>query len=319
MDNKYIAQLNAGDEVQDFYMIRECSTRISSGNKMYFDLQLMDRTGEINAKYWEAQEGDIAIYKVGTIVKIRGSVQLFQNKLQMRIARIRPAEEIDDVHTEDFVASAPIDPQEMLDTILGYVDSMKAEDLKKLCNAFVEVFRTRLMYYPAAKSNHHAIRSGLLYHVLRMLQSAEKLMGIYTWLDADLLYCGVILHDIAKIEEMDAGELGIVKEYTSGGQLLGHLIQGIMLVDRLGREQGLSDERRMLVQHMILTHHYEPEFGSPKKPMIPEAELLHFLDMIDARMYDMESALSTVSEGRFSDPIWALDRRRVYRPLGLTE
>lgn len=314
MTEKRIAELVAGDEVQGFFMVRECSPRVSSGNKLYLDVQLMDSTGEMNAKYWEAQESDIQQLAAGTIVKLRGTVQLFQNKLQLRIAKIRPSVEADGVRTEDFVASAPWAAQTMLDQIEGYVTGMAVADLKRLCQAFLDMYRERLLYYPAAKSNHHAIRSGLLYHMLRMLQSGEKLLTIYTNLNQDLLYTGIILHDLAKIDEMDASELGIVKTYTRPGQLLGHLIQGITLVDRLGKELGVSDEWLLLVEHMILTHHYEPEFGSPKKPMIPEGELLHFLDMIDARMYDMENALSPVEPGQFSEPVWSLDRRRLYKP-----
>ncbi len=315
MIEKRISEIVAGDEVQGFFLIRECSPRVSSGNKLYLDIQLMDSSGEINSKYWEAQEADIAALTAGTIVKLRGVVQLFQNKLQLRIAKIRPSVELDGVRTEDFVSSAPWDAHWMLEQIEGYVNAMEVADLKKLCQAFLIFYREKLLYYPAAKSNHHAIRSGLLYHVLRMLQSGEKLLTVYTNLNRDLLYTGVLLHDLAKIDEMDASELGIVKTYTRPGQLLGHLIQGITLVDRWGKELGVSEEWLLLVEHMILTHHYEPEFGSPKKPMIPEGELLHFLDMIDARMYDMENALGPVEPGQFTEPIWALDRRRLYKPI----
>ncbi len=313
MIDKKISEIVAGDEVQGFFLIRECSPRVSSGNKLYLDIQLMDSSGELNSKYWEAQEADVQSFTAGTIVKLRGTVQLFQNKLQLRIAKIRPSVEADGVRTEDFVASAPWDAKWMLEQIEGYVNAMTVEDLKKLCCAFLDTYHDRLLYYPAAKSNHHAIRSGLLYHVLRMLQSGEKLLMVYTHLNRDLLYTGVILHDLAKIEEMDAGELGMVTSYTKTGQMLGHLIQGITLVDRLGKELGVSEEWLLLVEHMILTHHYEPEFGSPKKPMIPEGELLHFLDMIDARMYDMQNALGSVEPGQFSEPVWALDKRRLYK------
>lgn len=315
MIEKRISEIAAGDDVQGFYLIKECSPRVSSGNKLYLDIQLMDGTGEINSKYWEAQDADIQAFTAGTIVKLRGTVQLFQNKLQLRISKLRPSVESDNVRTEDFVASAPWDAKWMLEQIEGYVAAMTVEDLKKLCQAFLDTYRDRLLYYPAAKSNHHAIRSGLLYHVLRMLQAAERLLQVYTNLNRDLLYTGVLLHDLAKIEEMDAGELGMVKTYTRPGQLLGHLIQGITLVDRLGKELGVSEEWLLLVEHMILTHHYEPEFGSPKKPMIPEGELLHYLDMIDARMYDMENVLAPVEPGQFSEPVWALDKRRLYKPI----
>lgn len=314
MADKRISDISAGDEIQGFYLIKECSPRVSSGNKLYLDLQLMDSTGDINAKFWEAQDSDVQTYVSGTIVKIKGTVQLFQNKLQVRISKIRESNEADGVRTQDYVASAPWDASWMLEQIEAVIVSLESEDLKKLCLAFIDLYREKLLFYPAAKSNHHAIRSGLLYHILRMMQSGERLLTVYTSLNRDLLLTGVLLHDIAKIDEMDAGELGVVTAYTVPGQLLGHLIQGVTLVDRLGRELGLNPELLLLVEHMILTHHYEPEFGSPKKPSIPEGELLHYLDMIDARMYDMENALSSVAMGSFSEPVWSLDRRRLYRP-----
>jgi 3'-5' exoribonuclease len=171
----------------------------------------------------------------------------------------------------------------------------------------------QLMFYPAAKENHHAVVGGLLYHIISMLRAGEKLAEIYSWINKDLLYAGIILHDLAKIDEMEAGEIGLITEYTVEGQLLGHIIQGIKDIDRVAREEGADGEVSLLLQHMVLSHHYEPEFGSPKRPMIPEAELLHYLDMIDARMYDMRRVLDHVPPGGLSDRIWLLHNRRLYQ------
>jgi len=128
-----------------------------------------------------------------------------------------------------------------------------------------------------------------------------------------LVFAGVILHDIEKINEMDATEVGVVEDYTREGQLLGHIIMGIKRIDRMSDQLGIDPELSLLIQHMILTHHYEPEFGSPKKPLIPEGELLHYLDMIDARMYDMNKALKDQEADTFTDPVFVLDRRRLYK------
>ena len=133
-------------------------------------------------------------------------------------------------------------------------------------------------------------------------------------MNKELLFAGIILHDIEKTEEMNSSELGIVSTYTVEGQLLSHLIQGITLVDRVSSKVGASSEIRMLLQHMILSHHYEPEYGSPIKPMIIEAELLHYIDVIDARMYDMKKILDGVDEGNFSERIFSLNNRKVYKP-----
>jgi 3'-5' exoribonuclease len=146
-----------------------------------------------------------------------------------------------------------------------------------------------------------------------MLRSGDALCEVYKNVNRDLVFAGVILHDMEKINEMSATEAGVVEDYTMEGQLLGHIIMGIKKIDQIGRELGIDPELSLLVQHMILSHHYEPEFGSPKKPMIPEGEMLHYLDMLDARMYDMNKVLKDQPEETFTDPVFVLDRRRMYK------
>jgi len=171
------------------------------------------------------------------------------------------------------------------------------------------------MYYPAASKNHHAEYGGLLYHVKRMLMTGLAVCDIYPILNRDLVAAGVILHDIEKLNEIESNEYGISPGYSFEGQMLGHIVQGIKLLDRLTEELGFPREKALMLEHMILSHHYEPEFGSPKKPLFPEAEVLHYLDILDARMFDMEDALNGVEPGSFSDRIWTLDNRRIYKPM----
>ena len=179
--------------------------------------------------------------------------------------------------------------------------------------------KEKMMYYPAAQKNHHAQKSGLLYHLKRMIMTGDAICNVYTNLNRDLVAAGVLLHDIEKLNEIMADELGIASGYSFEGQLLGHIIQGIKLVDRLGEELGISREKTIMLEHMILSHHYEPEFGSPKKPLFPEAEILHYLDMMDARMFDMEEALSGAEPGDFSERVWTLDNRRLYKSSDIQE
>jgi 3'-5' exoribonuclease len=146
-----------------------------------------------------------------------------------------------------------------------------------------------------------------------MMMTGDAICTIYTNLNRDLVAAGVLLHDIEKLNEILSDEMGIASGYSFEGQLLGHIIQGIKLVDRLGEELGISREKTIMLEHMILSHHYEPEFGSPKKPLFPEAEILHYLDMMDARMFDMEDALVGTEPGEFSERVWTLDNRRLYR------
>ncbi len=143
-----------------------------------------------------------------------------------------------------------------------------------------------------------------------------RVCEVYRNLDRDLVAAGVILHDIEKLNEIQSNQYGISPGYSFEGQLLGHLVQGVKFLDRTCRELGFPEEKTLMLEHMILSHHYEPEFGSPKKPMFPEAEVLHYLDILDARMFDMEDALRGVAPGTFSDRIWTLDNRKVYKPEG---
>ena len=308
-----IKDFKIGEEITGYYLVKAKNIKTSSANKTYIDFTLQDITGEVNAKLWEVK-GDVeSIYNPGEVVKIMGSVTQWQQSVQLKLIKIRALLPEDEVDFSQFIPTAPIEAQAMLDEILSFVSEMASDEIRKLVTALIDIYREQLMYYPAAKSNHHAIKSGLLYHILRMLRSAKALGNVYANINLDLVYAGVILHDIEKINEMDATEVGVVEGYTKEGQLLGHIIMGIKRIDRVAENLGIDPEISLLIQHMILTHHYEPEFGSPKKPLIPEGELLHYLDMIDARMYDMNKALRDVEEEQFTEPVFVLDRRKLYK------
>jgi len=315
-----IKTFKVGEEITGYYLVKAKNIKTSSANKPYIDFTLQDISGEVNAKLWDAK-GDVETqYNPGEIVKVMGSVTQWQQSVQLKIIKIRTLNEEDEVDYSQFIPTAPIEAQNMFDEILGFVAEIQNDDIRKLVEALIEIYERQLMYYPAAKSNHHAIKSGLLYHILRMLRSAKALGSVYKNLNMDLVYAGVILHDIEKINEMDASEVGVVEGYTKEGQLLGHIIMGIKRIDQVSERLGIDPEISLLVQHMILTHHYEPDFGSPKKPLIPEGELLHYLDMIDARMYDMNKALKEVETEQFTEPVFVLDRRKLYKSkFGVSE
>ncbi|KYH34850.1 3'-5' exoribonuclease YhaM [Clostridium tepidiprofundi DSM 19306] len=314
MENKTIHQFNKGDKIQGYFLIKDVSCKITNGsNNKFLDINLVDKTGEINAKLWNCNEDQENMFNDNMLVKIRGNILEWKGKLQLKIELIRPITDEDDINIEDYVPTAPENPRIMYDLILKYVDRIKNNDIRNIVVAILDEIGPSIMYYPAAKSNHHAIRSGLLYHMSTMLKAGDRLSEVYDFIDKDLLFAGIILHDIAKIDEMDSSELGIVSEYTVEGQLLGHIVMGVRKVEIAAQKVKADKEISMLLQHMILTHHYEPEYGSPKKPMIPEAELLHYLDIMDARMYDMKKALKDVETGSFSDRIWSLDNLSVYK------
>lgn len=312
-ENIKIKEFKVGEEVQGVFIIKTVAIRISTNNKKYLDMNIVDSTGEVNAKLWDCSDEQENLYKENILVKIRGHVSEWRGQQQLKINKIRLTTDEDELNLEEFVPVAPEKDIDMFNEVMRYVELVKNKDIKAILNEVISLNKEKLMYYPAAKSNHHAIRSGLLYHMKRMLMVAESLCSIYLNLNSDLLYAGIILHDIAKIEEMDSSELGIVSSYTMEGQLLGHIIQGIKDLEVIGNKLNADKEVVIMLQHMVLSHHYEAEYGSPKKPMFPEAELLHHIDMIDARMYDMEKALRDVEPGEFSDRIWVLNNISLYK------
>lgn len=315
--SKMVRDLESGMELDTFLMVKSINLRVDSKQREYLDVNLGDKTGDVNGKKWDVSEGEkpsLSAIKVGDIVKIRAQVSEWQGQTQLRILKIRKASVEDEQSYERFIKTAPEPSEEMYDYILGVANSMKDEELKKIAVTLLTRNKDRLMYYPAAAKNHHAEYGGLLWHIKRMLMSGDALCGVYTFLNRDLVLTGVIVHDMEKLNEIEATEYGQASGYSKVGQLLGHLVQGVSAMNELAKELGVSEEKALMLEHMIISHHYEPDFGSPKKPMFPEAEILHYLDIMDARMYDMEEATGNLEPGGFSERIWTLDNRRVYKP-----
>ncbi|PKK40595.1 3'-_5' exoribonuclease Bsu YhaM [Clostridiaceae bacterium JG1575] len=319
MDLKYktIEEYRLGERIDSFLMIKRVQLKVSSASqKKFLDFLLGDATGEISAKLWEVPGNLEAYFQVNDVVRVRGTVTDFMDRLQLKIERIRLKTPEDQVNPETLVAAAPLSPEYMYGEILSrYIEPIENSDMRLIVEELFRQNEEKLMYYPAAKRYHHAIRSGLLYHILTMLHLADQIILVYPFLNRDLLMAGIVLHDLCKLKEMDSSELGIVREYTVAGTLLGHISMGMEEIGHVGRTLQADPEVIMLLQHMVLSHHYEPEFGSPVKPMVPEAELLHYIDLIDARMYDMQHIQENLEPGRFSDFMPSLDRRRIYRPI----
>lgn len=317
MKEVYIANIRTAQEVTDFFMVKSIAVKIGANKKQYLDLMLGDKTGEISGKKWDVSDEELpslSKIKEGGIIKIRAAVTEWNGLKQFRVMRIRQRATNDPVDISDFIKAAPEKPEEMYAYILEKAENFQDEDLKKLCVKMLTENKEKLMYYPAAQKNHHAEMAGLLYHIKRMLMNGERMCQVYTMLNQDLVLAGVILHDMEKLNEIESNELGISSGYSFEGQMLGHLIQGVKTLDRLTTELNFPKEKAIMLEHMILSHHYEPEFGSPKKPLFPEAEILHYLDIIDARMYDMQDALDKTDPGEFSERVWTLDNRRLYKP-----
>lgn len=316
MKNIYISDLSVDTEVLDFFMVKSFAIKLGANKKQYLDLTLGDKTGEIVGKKWDIADQEITALegvKDGEVLKVRATVTEWNGLKQLKLTKVRKLNADETFEIMDFVKAAPISPDIMYSYIKGSVVAMKDHDLKALCLRILEDHKVKLMYYPAASKNHHAEMSGLLYHIKRMLEMAERVCDVYDTLNRDLVVTGVIIHDIEKLTEMDSNEFGIVSGYSFEGQMLGHLVQGVKVIDRLAKELNISNEKAIMLEHMMISHHYEAEYGSPKKPLFPEAEILHYLDMMDSKMYDMEEALNNTDPGAFSERVYTMDNRRLYK------
>lgn len=316
MKDIYIADIKVNQDITSYFIVKKSEIKVGSNRKAYLDLLLADSTGEISAKKWDIVDEEMpGLKKIepGKIIKVRAIVNEWNGMKQLRITRIRHTGAEDNLVMTDYIKAAPEDAAGMYNYIHGKAEEFLDEDLRTLCLKVLDDNREKLMYYPAAQKNHHAEMAGLLYHVKRMLMMGEYACRVYTNLNKELVMAGVILHDMEKLNEIESNELGISSGYSFEGKMLGHLVQGVKAIDRLAEELNIPREKAIMLEHMMLTHHYEPEFGSPKKPLFPEAEMLHYLDMVDAKMFDMQEALDKTEPGEFSDRVWTLDNRTLYK------
>ena len=310
MQQLTVASLSRDMKFEGFLLVRNAEQRTSANGGKYLDLTLCDTTGDINCKMWD---GTVQPPRQGTVIKVRGTVQEYNGRLQMRIERLRAPGPGDDVDTAALMPCAPESPESMLREINRTIDRMQTPELQGILREMIAMCGDKLTYYPAAQRVHHAERSGLLHHTLSVLRAAEALLPLYPFLDGDLLRAGCIAHDLSKTAEFLSDEAGNVSDYSAEGQLLGHLVHGVAQVKEAARRAGVEGEYVLLLCHMVISHHGLPEHGSPRPPMFPEAEMLHQLDDMDAKMNEMEGIMRRTPVGAFSEKIWSLDRR-MYHP-----
>ena len=318
MKQYYIKDLKADDShhLEDRFLVRNADIRDGNNGKKHLYMTLTDATGEIQAVKWSLTPDEIVAFskiQSGMVISVAGRCNEYMGKKQLVLDVIRGQAKEGSYDKADLFKAAPEDSASMYDYIISRIEGFADEELKELCLSFYEENKEKMMYYPAAMSNHHAEYGGYLYHVKRMMMMGERACEVYTNLNRDLLLAGVALHDIEKLNELKSDENGVVEDYSLEGKLLGHLVMGVEAIGERCDALGISDEKRLMLQHMSISHHYEPEFGSPKKPLFPEAEMLHYLDMTDAKMFDAEQALENIEPGEFSDKVYTLDNRKLYK------
>lgn len=298
--------------VDGFCLIKSLDKKTSSKGDTYLDMTLSDADGEINAKLWRYSAELHGEYTINELVKIRGIVSQYQGADQLKIEKIRHVTPEDGVHAGDFVKSADYSGEQMFKELYSIAEGFNDEDLRKIVTAILDDNRLSLLYWPAAFKLHHAMRGGLLFHTLSIVRLAEGVCGVYPFIDRELLLSGAILHDIAKLSEFKVADTGVATGYSAEGNLLGHLAMGAMVIDKYAEKLNINKKTAMLLEHMVLSHHGEPEFGAAVRPMFIEAELLSELDLMDSRVYEMHEAVSAAPADDFSGRIWAMDNRKLY-------
>lgn len=308
---KGIINYDVGEQVELFLLVKSAVKGTASNGKPFLTLVLQDKSGDIEAKLWDASETDEQNFAAQSIVKINGDIQNYRGRSQLKIRQIRPVTPNDHVKLDDFLETAPMSIDEMTSKLTQYLFEMENPNIQRITRHLMKKFQNDFMQYPAATKNHHEFVSGLAFHVISMLDLAKAIASLYSSLDKDLLYAGVILHDLGKVVELSGP---VATAYTVKGNLLGHIT---IMVDEIGKaadELGISGEEVMVLQHLVLSHHGKAEWGSPKPPLIREAEILHYIDNIDAKMNMIDRALERVKPGEFSERIFALDNRSFYKP-----
>ena len=293
-----------------FVIIKKCEVKKTKNGSEYLDLILADKSDEISAKMWD-YKGE-SIFETDMVVKVRGTVEQYNGRDQFRVAQIRPASSTDDYCLADLVPSSSVGGEQLFNMIKERVNAFENNDLKQIVSKIIDERREKLIVYPAALRLHHAMVGGLMYHTMSMVRMAEEICKIYPNINKELLLSGIILHDVAKTWELETSSTGLAKGYSVEGELIGHLVKGAMYVSDAAKELGIDSEVVTLLEHMIISHHGEPEYGAAVRPMFLEAEILSALDSLDATIYEINAATSKVETGSFTDRQWALDNRKLY-------
>ena len=292
---KYISTLREGERINEIFLCKSKQTAMTKSGKPYDNVILQDKTGTLDAKIWDVGSVGIEEFDAMDYIAITGDITSFQGNLQCSIKRARKVNE-GEYDPADYLPVSDKDVEVMYKELMGFIGSVKNQYLLQLLHSFFDnkEFERRFKFHSAAKSVHHGFVGGLLEHTLGVTKNCDYFAKMYPVLNRDLLITAAIFHDIGKLKELSTFP---ENDYTDDGQLLGHIIIGTEMVgDRIRTipdfPKGLASE----LKHCILAHHGELEFGSPKKPALPEALALSFADNIDAKMETVREIFNNVPE-----------------------
>jgi 3'-5' exoribonuclease len=288
MSRRFVTELGDGEIVDQVFRASEKQLRTNRNGNLYLQVRLSDRTGSLTAMLWNAQQRDFDRFDNGDYIRIKGTAQLFNGGMQVLCKEVHPSKE-SEIDPKDFETLSTRDREVMLTRVSQLLREIENEHLRVLAECFLldEAFMRGFRSAPAGVKNHHAYQGGLLEHVLSLMELVKVVAPRYPNLNQDMLMIGAFLHDIGKVRELTYDpDLG----YSDEGQLIGHLVLGVSMLDQMivqaERQSGENFPAELAnhLRHMIVSHHGEHEFGSPKLPMTLEAVTLHLLDTLDARL-----------------------------------
>jgi Predicted HD-superfamily hydrolase len=311
LPKKHIIDFNNGETMSLEVIIKRSDFRLAKNGKNFLSLVFEDKSGQIPGKYWDASEEDAKKFHVGAVVQLEGRRDLYQGKPQVNITRLGLLD-ISTVDMSQFVQTAPIKRADMENEFEDVFLQITNGAWNRIVRYLFKKYHDRFFTSAAAKSNHHDFQGGLAFHTLSMVRQAENLADQYPQINRALLIAGACLHDFGKIIEL-SGNLDI--EYTFEGNMLGHITIVDEEIVKAAQEMDISleSEDMILLRHMILSHHGLLEYGSPERPKILEAEVLHNIDMMDASINMITKALDKTENGNFSERIFGLDNRSFYK------
>ena len=303
--------IKIGDDVTFYALIENMQKRFTPNKSGYYGATLSDGESSIDARIWDCNLIESKDISAGNVYRFTAHVNEYAGKAQYVIKNIELVED-NEIDSSKFFKSAPLSKDDLNKGIKTYLKKITNPVLYKLCVNLISKVAPEYFEYPAAMSMHHNFLHGLAYHTYTMLNLAEKLLELYPGMNSNLLYAGVILHDIGKTKELSGSKAPV---YTQDGNLLGHIVIGLQMVAVAAFEEGVegAEEVKML-EHMIASHHGELEYGSPKEPGIMEAYALHLIDLMDSKMAAISPEVVKTKKGESTSPIGSLGRKPLYVP-----
>lgn len=301
-----------GDRATMILKFSNIQIKKTASGAEYASLLGYDGEDNIEVKIWSLNDERKANLKNGEIYEASGNIKDYQGKMQLNISEFRRIEDDEDIDREAFYEFASIDIEELQNQISSYIEKIDNEVIKNIVVRLIKQNYKDYFMHPAAMSMHHNYYYGLAYHVYSMLKLSDACLRLYSYLNRDLVYAGIIIHDIGKLIEL-TGPKGI--EYTKQGNLLGHISIGSNMLFKAALELGYEDtEEYLALNHIVLAHHGQNDYGSPKEPLIAEAALIYLLDFTDSRLASLEKEILSTEEGNYTNPIATFDRKAFYVP-----